>query len=285
MDQHLELFAALAAPFEHEEVRTRRQAGRNLHYVTARTVMNRLDEVLGPANWWDEYMPQENSVICRLSIRLPDGSTLTKSDAGGYAGMSDSGDDDKSGFSDAFKRAAVKFGIGRYLYRDGVPRFVQERLQHPTLSADPSHHASPPAQAAQGPAQGPRPASDGHGPPQTGKALFAWIKQQDEKHGYGLLKLISDWAKQQDFPARMVQWAPEQVQQAFTEAMSAVQASQTTPHEPKLPANGPAEARNDPRTPAGGAEDTAERPASGTRTSSASGRDREPSQPRRARNR
>ena len=144
MDQHLELFAALAAPFEHEEVRTRRQGGRNLHYITARTVMNRLDEVLGPANWWDEYMPQENSVICRLTIRLPDGSTLTKSDAGGYAGMSDSGDDDKSGFSDAFKRAAVKFGIGRYLYRDGVPRFVQERLQHPSLSADPSHHASPP---------------------------------------------------------------------------------------------------------------------------------------------
>ena len=77
-----------------------------------RTVMNRLDDVLGPANWWDEYSPQENSVICHLTIRLPDGTTLTKCDAGGYAGMSDSGDDDKSGFSDAFKRAAVKFGIG-----------------------------------------------------------------------------------------------------------------------------------------------------------------------------
>ena len=37
--------------------------------------------------------------------------------------MSDSGDDDKSGYSDAFKRAAVKFGVGRYLYRDGVPSF------------------------------------------------------------------------------------------------------------------------------------------------------------------
>jgi hypothetical protein len=266
MDQHLELFAALAAPFEPEEVRTRREGSRNLSYITARTVMNRLDEVLGPANWWDEYMPQENSVICRLSIRLPDGSTLTKSDAGGYAGMPDSGDDDKSGFSDAFKRAAVKFGIGRYLYRDGVPRFVQERLHHPSLSAESSHHASPPvhlpAQAAQGPANGPRPASDGpgHGPPQTGKALFAWIKQQDEKHGYGLLKLISDWAKQRDFPARMVQWAPEQVHQAFTEAMSAVQATQTTQHEPTLPANGPGE--------------TAAPPASGTRTPSASRKDR-----------
>ena len=183
--------------------------------------MNRLDDVLGPANWWDEYMPQENSVICRLTIRLPDGTTLTKSDAGGYAGMSDSGDDDKSGFSDAFKRAAVKFGIGRYLYRDGVPRFVQERIQHPSLSADPSHHALPsaitrPKRRRLG--AGPRPAATATAAPQTGKALFAWIKQQDEKHGYGLLKLISDWAKQRDFPARMVQWNAEQVQQAFIEA-------------------------------------------------------------------
>ena len=71
MDQHLELFSALASPFQHEEVRTRSQGGRTLHYITARTVMNRLDDVLGPANWWDEYMPQQNSVIFRLSIRLP----------------------------------------------------------------------------------------------------------------------------------------------------------------------------------------------------------------------
>src|SRR4029078_13523036 len=98
-------------------------------------------------NWWDEYAPQQNSVICGLSIRLPDGSTLTKSDAGGYAGMSDSGDDDKSGFSDAFKGAAGKFGISRYLYRDGVPRFVQERVQLPPLPAESPQHAEAPQQA------------------------------------------------------------------------------------------------------------------------------------------
>src|SRR3954470_9307641 len=145
MTQHPDLFAALAAPFEPHEVKVRSTAGRQLHYITARTVMNRLDNVLGPENWWDEYSPNENSVLCRLTIRLPDGSTLTKSDAGGYAGMADSGDDDKSGYSDAFKRAAVKFGVARYLYRDGVPTFVQERVQHPSLAADTSHHASPPA--------------------------------------------------------------------------------------------------------------------------------------------
>src|SRR5271156_3857778 len=123
MTKHPALFAALAAPFDPSELKLRSQAGRQLPYVTARNVMNRLDEVLGPENWWDDFVPLEHSVICRLTIRLPDGTVLTKCDAGGYAGLADPGDDDKSGFADAFKRAAVKFGVGRYLYRDGVPAF------------------------------------------------------------------------------------------------------------------------------------------------------------------
>src|SRR5262249_46230422 len=135
-----------------DEVKIRSQGGRQLHYVTARTVMNRLDDVLGPENWWDDFVPLEHSVICRLSIRLPDGAVLTKSDAGGYAGMAAPGDDDKSGFADAFKRAAVKFGVGRYLYRDGIPKFAREALKtrwEPEVQAvaEASSAPSPPAPA------------------------------------------------------------------------------------------------------------------------------------------
>ena len=181
MTQYPDLFAALAAPFEPHEVKVRSaQAGRQLHYITARTAMNRLDNVLGPENWWDEYVPSENSVLCRLTIRLPDGSTLTKADAGGYAGMADSGDDDKSGFSDAFKRAAAKFGVARYLYRDGVPTFVRERepavepspapptrgpgsrarARRPTATA-PAAHGRPASTAGHRPADRARPCSPG----------------------------------------------------------------------------------------------------------------------------
>lgn len=126
-----DLFTALAAPFEPGEVKQLPKGGMKFDYITARTAMNRLDTVLGPENWWDEYVPLENSVICKLTIRLPDGSTVTKADAGGYAGMSDTGDDDKSGYSDAFKRAAAKFGVARYLYRDGVPSFEPAREAGP----------------------------------------------------------------------------------------------------------------------------------------------------------
>jgi len=243
MTQHRDLFAALAAPFEPEEVKLRTQAGRQLHYVTARTVMNRLDEVLGPENWWDDFVPLEHSVICRLTLRLPDGQVLTKSDAGGYAGMADPGDDDKSGFADAFKRAAVKFGVARYLYRDGIPRFAREVLQGrsgiepaaPAIEAPPAPQGQGQRQAqatsegaASPPSLGPSPRNgdDGMGSPRSGRALFAWTKDQDEKYEYGLLKHLNAWGKRQDFPGRMVDWEGEQVTRAYSEACRKIRAIQ-----------------------------------------------------------
>ncbi|MGE3818938.1 MAG: Rad52/Rad22 family DNA repair protein [Isosphaeraceae bacterium] len=222
MTKHAELFTALAAPFDPNEVKVRSQSGRQLHYVTARTVMNRLDSVLGPENWWDEYAPNANSVLCRLTVRLPDGSTLTKSDAGGYAGMADSGDDDKSGYSDAFKRAAVKFGVARYLYRDGVPTFVHERLSV-TPPAEPAPVESVATPSKSGERSGPSTAATG---PRTGKALFAWTKEQEQRYEVGLLKYINQWAKLQDFPGRMVDWDAEQVRQAYQEASRKLQSIQ-----------------------------------------------------------
>jgi hypothetical protein len=143
------IFARLASPFRSEEVKVRTQAGKKLSYITSRTCMNRLDEVVGPSNWWDDYQPLEHSVICRLTVRLPDGTVLTKCDAGGYAGMSDPGDDDKSGFSDAFKRAAVKFGVGRYLYQDGVPHFAPASQPEASVSTPAPDAPKPPAPTAE----------------------------------------------------------------------------------------------------------------------------------------
>jgi len=227
MTQYPDLFASLAVPFAEQEVRSRAQGGRQVHYITARTAMNRLDGVLGPENWWDEYVPGQNSVLCRLTIRLPDGSTLTKADAGGYAGMPDSGDDDKSGFSDAFKRAAVKFGVGRYLYRDGVPAFVREResvvAPVPVSLPEPAPAPAQPTEAAS-----PSRSSNSNGSaPRSGRALFAWTKEQEQRHEVGLLKYLNSWAKLQDFPGRMVDWDADQVNQAYAEACRKLQSIST----------------------------------------------------------
>ena len=238
MTRYLDLFAALAAPFETHEVKLRAaQGGRQLHYITARTAMNRLDDVLGPENWSDEYVPLANSVICKLSIRLPDGEVVTKADAGGYAGMADQGDDDKSGFSDAFKRAAAKFGVARYLYRDGVPRFVREAtpaVASAEAAPEPVEVSSPaPSRSNRSNGQ----ASAGSGIPRTGKALFAWTKDQEQRYEVGLLKYLNSWAKLQEFPNRMVDWDAEQVALGHAEGcrkLQSIQPARTEAYEEAL---------------------------------------------------
>jgi hypothetical protein len=116
------LVEALAAPFEVREVKFKpgRVSGNRalaLAYVDARVIQDRLDEVVGVLGWQDEYecLP-DGSVVCRLRLRLGD-QWITKMDVGGPSEQSDEGDRRKAAFSDALKRAAVKFGVGRYLYR------------------------------------------------------------------------------------------------------------------------------------------------------------------------
>ena len=88
-----------------------------LCYIDARLVCDRLDDVLGVAGWEDTYqLLPDGSVQCRLSLRL-DGRVVTREDVGSPSEQPDAGDRLKAAFSDALKRAAVKFGVGRYLYR------------------------------------------------------------------------------------------------------------------------------------------------------------------------
>lgn len=116
------LTAALADPFERREVKFKPQMVKNnrclaMAYIDARLIQDRLDEVLGVENWADRYtILPDGSVMCRLSIKLGD-RWITKTDVGSPSEQPDGGDRLKAAFSDALKRAAVKFGIGRYLYR------------------------------------------------------------------------------------------------------------------------------------------------------------------------
>jgi hypothetical protein len=116
------LTAALAAPFEPREVKFKPQMVKNnrclaMAYIDARLIQDRLDEVLGVENWEDAYkILSDGSVMCRLRCKLGD-RWITKTDVGSPSEQPDVGDRLKAAFSDALKRAAVKFGIGRYLYR------------------------------------------------------------------------------------------------------------------------------------------------------------------------
>ena len=89
--------------------------GKELAYITARDVMQRLDEVFGIDGWSDEYSYVGNRMICRLACRM-DGVWLLKSDGADDTQIEGA----KGGISDALKRAAVKFGVFRYAYHPGA---------------------------------------------------------------------------------------------------------------------------------------------------------------------
>lgn len=112
----------LAAPFHKQEIHWRAQTltrdGKKalaLAYIDARDVMRRLDEVVGPDRWQDSYVETPSGrVICTLSIWIGN-AWVSKSDGAGDTAI----EGEKGGLSDAFKRAGVKWGIGRYLYALG----------------------------------------------------------------------------------------------------------------------------------------------------------------------
>jgi hypothetical protein len=111
----IELSAAFPPDMIHwraQSVTSKGDAAMALAYIDARDVMARLDMVCGPENWQDSYAETPSGrVLCTLTIRIGD-EWVSKSDGAGSTDI----EGDKGGLSDAFKRAAVKWGVGRYLY-------------------------------------------------------------------------------------------------------------------------------------------------------------------------
>jgi hypothetical protein len=109
-----EIYHALSRPWPKGEVKERKgPGGKMLSYVDARQVQSRLDEVVGTENWQTHFSEVCGNYCCTLSLKI-DGEWIAKSDGAGETSI----EGDKGGFSDAFKRAAVSFGIARYLYSD-----------------------------------------------------------------------------------------------------------------------------------------------------------------------
>ncbi len=118
MTEYLE---ALAAPFKPQEVlwRIGPKSGDNtkpLAYIDARIVMDRLDDVIGAHDWQCRYSHADRKTVCEIGLRV-DGEWLWKADGAGESDI----EGEKGALSDAFKRAAVRWGIGRYLYEIDAP--------------------------------------------------------------------------------------------------------------------------------------------------------------------
>lgn len=102
--------------------------GLPLAYIDARDVMERLDTVCGPSFWECDYPHANGKTVCTIRCWVPRGAPtddIGSAEWGWVAKSDGAGDTDyeaeKGALSDAFKRAAVRFGIGRYLYGMHVP--------------------------------------------------------------------------------------------------------------------------------------------------------------------
>jgi len=114
----------LKDPFPLETVKYRQgPQGKQLAYIDARDVADRLDEVVGQASWQNRYICVNGVTVCEIGIKT-DGEWTWKSDGAPETTI----EAEKGALSDAFKRAGVKWGIARYLY-DEAPPPPQESAQ------------------------------------------------------------------------------------------------------------------------------------------------------------
>lgn len=114
------IYERLAAEFPRDAIHWRAlsmaQSGNKalaVGYMDARDVMDRLDQVCTPSGWRNRVSETDKGrILCTIEI-LVDGEWIGKCDGAGDTAVEGA----KGAISDAFKRSAVLWGVGRYLYR------------------------------------------------------------------------------------------------------------------------------------------------------------------------
>lgn len=119
----------LALPFHPSDIEWKpgattrdKSKGLAMAYVDSRAVQQRFDEVCGPADWRNEFREGPGGgVLCGISVRIDreDGTAewVTKWDGADNSQV----EAVKGGLSGSMKRAAVQWGVGRYLYEIPSP--------------------------------------------------------------------------------------------------------------------------------------------------------------------
>jgi hypothetical protein len=259
----IDFFRKLCAPFAMRALFQKAAGGRTLTYLKAPTIMNRLDDVAGVDGWDVKYEETDRGYICTIGIRVPADDPgeevwVYKSDGGGYEGMTkkaggenieDADNDEKSAYTNAFRRAAYAWGIGRYLWQAGVAEYLgdepvipelpapppppprQQQTEAPTQRQAPGGRPAPAGRPAPG-----RPAPQGGGGggnydnfavPKSGRALFKWAKSLEEYYRVdGIVKYMDKFAKTRGYEGKYVDYQTVEVEDV---AWAAIEEIQTWP--------------------------------------------------------
>jgi len=93
-------------------------------YIDARDCQDILDQVCGQENWQTIYYESAGLLFCKVGIKIEEDEWVWKSNTGAESKV----EKDKGLVSDAFKRACVEWGIGRFLYRKTIVKLpVKEK--------------------------------------------------------------------------------------------------------------------------------------------------------------
>jgi hypothetical protein len=135
-----DVWQRLAEPFDDSEVKQRPgRGGMTFSYVDARAVAQRLDDVLTPAGWEFTCSVIPGSDIVKGRLVIVDGDRTVVREDHGYPNSDNDEEPVKAATSDALKRCAVLFGIGRHLYGDNKPghrqRPAPQRQERPVAPA------------------------------------------------------------------------------------------------------------------------------------------------------
>lgn len=143
MPPDMTIWDRLAIPFPDDEVKQRPGAAKYDHkpncdgpkcrdtrdsnkhvqfsYIDARAVAQRLDDVLTPACWTFESSVIPGSDVVHGRLNVHSGESYVWREDYGYPNSERDDEPIKAAASDALKRCAVLFGIGRHLYEDNKP--------------------------------------------------------------------------------------------------------------------------------------------------------------------
>lgn len=115
-----DIMQKLQAPFPADDIEWRVQRAMRtktgdkaivVPYITNRAIQNRLDEIFGLDGWKNEFREIHKGIICGINC-LINGNWIMKWDGSDLTNIEAT----KGGLSGSMKRAAVQWGIGRYLY-------------------------------------------------------------------------------------------------------------------------------------------------------------------------
>lgn len=133
MHSHADIIKALEEPMDYKyRVQRINDYGASLvAYIDARQAAKRLTDVFG-LNWTREYENRDNSLFCRITVKTPEGDWVSREDVG----TESQAEAEKGESSDAFKRAAVSFGVGAFLYTLGemqIPVTKKNNKNYPSV--------------------------------------------------------------------------------------------------------------------------------------------------------